>query len=344
MTADDHTEGARAARAEGPEGGPRGCPTPRAGTGAAGAGTGAPPLQGIVNVDKPTGLTSHDVVAVVRRLSRQRSVGHAGTLDPLAAGVLVVLLGKATTLSQYAMASRKTYIGDVAFGAATDTDDAEGSIIRTAAVPVLGTDEMARTLRRFVGELMQQPPRFAAIKSGGKKLYAAARAGEQVEIGVRPVTVHALDIIDWSPPKLRLRAVVGSGTYIRALARDIGEASGSAAYLHSLVRVRSGPFHLASAVTLDTLAADGIERHLLPMDMALLPWPALIVDERGARMVGHGQKIEAVPDTQNPEPNARTSVAETDMVRVYSANGRFLALARPIENGWQPVRVLEPAT
>ena len=203
-------------------------------------------LSGILNVDKPAGLTSHDVVARVRRITGQRSVGHAGTLDPLASGVLVVLLGRATSLSAYAMASRKTYAAEIVFGVATETDDAEGPICKRATVPGSSEAGMRQALEPLTGEVMQTPPRYSALKSAGQPAHRRARRGERVQPEPRPVTIHRLQVVSWVSPRLRVVVETGPGVYIRSIAREAGEALASAAYLHTLVRTSSGRFRLST--------------------------------------------------------------------------------------------------
>jgi tRNA pseudouridine55 synthase len=301
-------------------------------------------LNGLLNINKPVGMTSHEVVATIRRLTQQRAVGHGGTLDPLASGVLILLLGQATKLSSYVMTSNKTYIAEIALGVATDTDDAEGTIVQRAAVPTIERDELVARLQHFVGDVAQVPPRYAAIKRGGSALYKRARGGEALtdsDLEARQVTIHSLTILDWSPPRLLLQIDASKGTYIRALARDIGWALGSAGYLHSLVRVRSGAFTLASAVTLERLAAEGAANHLLPMDLAVLPLPAAILDQKQVRLIRHGQAI--VPDSEALARRETSPVGGSSDLRIYGPDGTFWALARQTPRGWQPFRVLERA-
>jgi tRNA pseudouridine55 synthase len=188
-------------------------------------------MQGFLNIDKPIGMTSHDVVAKIRRRARQLAghdikVGHAGTLDPLASGVLVVCLGSAARLSDQVMHTTKRYRATVHFGVTTETDDAEGAV--TAAFPLHGVDDEAirRALNRFIGEIDQIPPMYSAIKQGGRKLYDLARAGKTVERAPRRVRIDALALLDWQPPTAVLDVVCSSGTYIRSLARDLGEHLG----------------------------------------------------------------------------------------------------------------------
>jgi tRNA pseudouridine55 synthase len=230
---------------------------------------GAVELVGILNIDKPRGWTSHDVVARVRRLAGQKRVGHAGTLDPAATGVLPVVLGRATRLVELIQAGHKTYRARVQLGAATATDDAEGELLARAAVPPLEHAQVEAALAQFRGEILQTPPRFAAIKVDGQRAYAVARRGGEPKLEPRQVTIYALHLLDLGPSSLHLEVTCSGGTYIRALARDLGAALGTLGHLTELVRTRVGPFCLEDAISLDHLAERGVESALLPADRAL---------------------------------------------------------------------------
>ncbi|HEX5691816.1 MAG TPA: tRNA pseudouridine(55) synthase TruB, partial [Roseiflexaceae bacterium] len=213
-------------------------------------------LHGFLNIDKPAGPTSHDVVARVRRIARQKRVGHAGTLDPAATGVLVVGLGQATRLIEYVQdATSKRYHSVVFLGATTTTDDAEGEIIARAPLPALDSQAIEAALAAFRGTILQVPPMFSALHHEGRRLHELARAGQIVERAARPVTIEQLHLLDWSPPLLTLDVVCGKGTYIRSLARDVGEALGCGGYLQALRRTAVGTFTVADAVSLETLEA-----------------------------------------------------------------------------------------
>jgi tRNA pseudouridine55 synthase len=291
-------------------------------------------LHGILIIDKERGLTSHDVVARVRRITGERKVGHTGTLDPAATGVLPVCLGAATKVIEYLQDTTKTYAAEVVLGVETDTDDLEGRIVAERPVPALTADELDRALEPFRGAISQVPPMYAAIKVGGRKLYDLARAGETVERAPRAVTISTLALLDWAPPVARLLVDCSKGTYIRALARDLGRALGCGAYLHRLVRLRTGPFFLDQALTLAELEADfgtvpWPELALHP-DAALLDWSALVVDEAGAAAWRNGR----------PLPGGAGAPGER--CRVYSHEGDWLGLgAYDAETGaWRPEKVV----
>lgn len=239
--------------------------------------------------------TSHDVVARVRRWSRQRRIGHTGTLDPMASGVLVLCLGQATRLVEYYQGHDKRYTAQVGLGVATDTYDAEGQVIATAPVPVLSPATIEAALARFRGPIQQTPPVYSALKQEGEALYAKARRGETVTVAPRPVTIHRLDLVDWTPTTLTLDVVCSAGAYIRSLAYDLGAALGTAAYLSALRREAAGSFTLAQASTLAEIEAaaeaGNLAELLLPLG-AGLEMPQVIVTDEAARRLGFGQLVE----------------------------------------------------
>ncbi|HEY1387445.1 MAG TPA: tRNA pseudouridine(55) synthase TruB [Ktedonobacterales bacterium] len=291
-------------------------------------------IDGIFNIDKPVGITSHDVVARVRRLAGQKRVGHAGTLDPAASGVLPILLGQATRLAEYLSESGKAYRATIRFGIVTDSYDTEGQIIRESAVS-LTRDDIAVVLPTFLGAQLQRPPLYSAIKHEGQRLYSLARAGQTLEVPPRPVRIDSLDIVDWTSPNLVLDVECGKGTYIRSLAFDLGERLGPGAHLAALVRTRSGPFTLDSSVSLDALAqafSDNTWRdHCFAADEALLDWRAAILGPENETRMRFGQLL---PQSTEMSTNQRP------LLRAYSADGRFLGILRRDDAGWQPHKVL----
>ncbi len=294
-------------------------------------------MDGIISVNKAVGMTSHDVVAIARRLTKQRRIGHAGTLDPAADGVLPLCLGQATRLVEYLSESGKAYRATIRFGVVTDTYDREGAIIREAPV-ALTEAQIAAALPAFLGEQMQKPPIYSAIKRDGKPLYALARAGQEVAVEARPVRIDALRIVAWDSPDLTLDVECGKGTYIRSLAYDLGEALGPGAHLAALTRTRSGPFTLAMSVTLEALEAalaDGSWRkYLYAPDEALLDWRAAILAPASEALLRNGQLLRFA-DTAN-------ATRESALLRAYSTDGRFLGILRWRDEaqGWQPHKVL----
>lgn len=291
------------------------------------------PPSGILNVDKPVGMTSHDVVNAVRKIAGTRRVGHAGTLDPMATGVLLICVGQATRLAEYLMKSTKTYVAEVVFGRATTTYDAEGNVVGEYPAAHLTAEGLRQALSAFVGTVRQRAPVFSALKQGGEPLYRRARRDEPVEPPVREVCIYRAEMVRWEPPVATVEVDCGPGTYIRSLAHDWGQAVGCGAYLKSLRRVRSGRFSVDDAVPLARLeeaAADGDWEHfLIPMDEALLDMPALILTTEQAEAVGHGQPIEA-PAGADGQP-ARAYTLAGDFVAVVCYNAQ--------QGRWLPVKV-----
>ena len=284
-------------------------------------------ISGILAIDKPAGWTSHDVVARVRWLTGQRQVGHAGTLDPLASGVLLLVLGSATRLSSYLMASSKVYCAEVVLGATTATDDAEAPLQTRADASHLPRAEVEHCLAQFIGEISQVPPVYAAVRQSGQKLYILARQGIAVEPEPRQVTIYRIELERWQAPALRIEVRCSPGTYIRSLARDIGATLGVGGYLHALRRVASGSFTLADCSTPAELSGpECVERCLLPLDGAVLHLPALVLSPAERRAIQAGRSIEGRgPDRRE--------------VRLYDASGTLIALARQVDGVIKPFRV-----
>jgi tRNA pseudouridine55 synthase len=252
------------------------------------AGTDA--TDGLAVVDKPAGLTSHDVVARLRRIYGQRRVGHAGTLDPDATGVLLVGLGRATRLLRFLSDTGKIYRGEVAFGVATDTLDAAGAETDRMPMPAVTADDLRAVLPRFLGTIAQVPPMVSAIKVDGRRLHERARQGEVIERAPRPVRIDRIDVEEFTPgeyPRARLLVECGSGTYIRSLAADLGEALGGCAHLAWLRRLQVGPFPVEEARTLEEIA-ESPGKIVLSMVEAVRHLTRVHVDPETARGVSHG--------------------------------------------------------
>jgi tRNA pseudouridine55 synthase len=271
--------------------------------------------SGLVVVDKPAGMTSHDVVARVRRLAGTRKVGHAGTLDPMATGVLLVGVNRATRLLGHLSLTVKVYDATVRLGAATSTDDAEGETLHTAPVDHVDADAVRRAAAGFVGDIEQRPSSVSAVKVGGVRSYARVRAGEDVELPARPVTVHELRVGDVRRAEGHLDVDVSvrcsSGTYIRAIARDLGAVLGVGGHLTALRRTAVGPFGLTTARTLDALADELTVLDL--SEVARRCFPTRDLDEVQARDVGYGRSLALALGAPGP-------------VAVFDGAGEFLAL------------------
>jgi tRNA pseudouridine55 synthase len=299
------------------------------------------PLSGFLNVDKPPGLTSHDVVDAIRRVVGQRKVGHAGTLDPMATGVLLVCLGQATRLAEYVMAGRKRYRATVVLGTTTDTYDADGQIVTSGGRTDFCSQELEHALSSFLGQTEQVPPAYSAIKRDGEPLYRLARQGKAVELVPRRVEFHEIVLLAWTPPALIIEVECSPGTYIRSLAHDLGQKLGSGAHLGALVRLRSGHFLLEDATSLSRLeeafAHGQGEDYLLPMDEALLDWPAIAVGAEDARRISQGQAVRDSIRDDAPENDGSGHA----LWRAYSLDGEFLAIMDydPETGVWRPKKV-----
>ena len=225
-------------------------------------------MEGVLLVDKPKGLTSHDVVYRLRRKLSMKKIGHAGTLDPMATGLLVMLIGKATRISQYLMSVDKAYEGEATLGVVTDSQDAEGEVLTTMPVPELTEAQVREAIKGFLGDQYQTPPMHSAIKIDGVPLYKMARKGEEVEREPRFIRVMAFDLLSFTPPRLTFRLLCTKGTYVRTIAHDLGQKLGCGAHLSALRRTGSGKFDIAQCLTLEAIEAmplPEIEKRLIPV-------------------------------------------------------------------------------
>jgi tRNA pseudouridine55 synthase len=303
---------------------------------------GVPELHGIIVVAKPIGPTSHDVVAAVRRLTGVRRVGHGGTLDPFASGVLPVFLGRATRIVEYHMGDPKAYRALVAFGARSTTDDIEGELTESE-VRRPDRAEVEAGLAAFRGRIQQVPPAFSAVHVGGRRAYEMAREGTVPELRPRDVEVTRLEVVGWDAtdaarPTATLEVECSAGTYIRSLARDLGEALGCGAYLAALERTRSGPFASADAVPLDDvrarLALGKAEDLLLPPDTGLDAFPRVALSPTDLAALSRGQVVRPRPPAELPG---------SGLLRVVDAAGRLAAIARVDGGRLHPEKVfVEP--
>jgi tRNA pseudouridine55 synthase len=294
-----------------------------------------PGLDGILVVAKPAGPTSHDIVGLVRRLAATKRVGHGGTLDPFAAGVLPVFLGHATRVVEYHLGDRKGYRATVCFGASSSTDDLEGDLTPAeGAAPDRAAVEAA--LPGLTGTISQRPPDYSAIKVAGRRAYAMARAGEQVTLAPREVTIHSLELVEWDDrepdrPIAVLDVACSAGTYVRALARDLGERVGSAAYLGALTRTASGGFTLEDAVGLDDVRAaaadgpDGLRALLRPIDTGLEAFPIVRLDAAEVAAVARGQIVRPTAGIHGQGDHFRLVDPDGHLVAIASADAGRLA-------------------
>jgi tRNA pseudouridine55 synthase len=296
----------------------------------------SPAPSGLVVVDKPAGWTSHDVVGRVRRLAGTRRVGHAGTLDPMATGVLVVGVERATRLLTYLVGADKDYAATVRLGVTTTTDDAEGEVLTRAGAAGVEEAAVRAGVAALTGELMQRPSAVSAIKVDGRRAYARVRAGEQVELAARPVRVPRFDVLGLRPATAGDTPVLdvdvdltcSSGTYVRALARDLGAALGCGGHLTALRRTRVGPYGLDLARTLDALAEDFAVLPIAAAARAAFPARELSDDE--ARLLAHGRRLAPTGTGTSP-------------VAAFAPDGRLVALVADAEAEARPLLVLAPA-
>ena len=273
-------------------------------------------------------MTSHDVVGKIRREFKLKKVGHAGTLDPLATGVLVVCVGNAARLSEYLMQTTKRYRAVVHLGMTTETYDMEGAVADVRDASRITRPDVEVALQKFLGEVGQTPPMYSAIKQGGRKLYELARAGETIEREARTVRIDALEVVEWSPPKFTLDITCSAGTYIRSLANDVGEALSVGAHLAGLVRLVSGSFKLENAVGLDTLLSNpNWQEYLVSPQSALADWPIIHLDDVSVDHIVHGRPI-----TISTRVNA-------DRAFAFGPDGRLVAIVQPDGGVWRPHKV-----
>ena len=319
-------------------------------------------MDGILNINKPSGITSFGVVSLVKRLSGERRVGHAGTLDPAATGVLPVCLGQGTRVIEFLVDTTKAYRAEIELGVTTDTYDAEGRVTQQGDTTGIGRIQLESALVSFCGQIQQVPPLYSALKHQGKPLYELARAGIAVELRSRPVSIHQLELIDWQPcspsllnsgrraPSVTIEVVCSKGTYIRSLAHDLGQLLGCGAHLRNLIRLRCGLFDIKEAVSLpqleDAFRYGYWQQFLYPIDSVLLDLTAIVVsddeekDIRNGRTLvleGGGRKSE----NRNLKPFVSDEPSRGNRCRAYALDGSFLGVLRlNLENGqWHPQKV-----
>ena len=293
-------------------------------------------ISGALVVDKPVGMTSHDVVQAIRNGTGLRRAGHTGTLDPRASGVLVILVGPAVRLSEYVSASDKRYQAIIRLGGSTDTFDAEGMVTPTKDPVNVTEAQFEEALQTFVGEIEQTPPPYSAVKVQGRKAYEMAREGEEVELAPRKITVHHLEVLEWAPPEVVIDVHCSSGTYVRSLANDLGVMLGCGAYLVGLRRTKSGRFSLRDSVPLrklqEAFTAGNWYQYLIPAAEALGDWPAVELNPDEVEGVRHGHRVKVVGEPTETK------------VRGVSTQGELVALMEITinEDGsreWQPKKV-----
>jgi tRNA pseudouridine55 synthase len=297
----------------------------------------------LLNLDKPPGITSHQAVQTVRRILGSRRVGHGGTLDPAATGVLPILLGDATRLMEFLADAEKHYVATVHLGIVTDTLDADGRILEQNELPAdLNRSRTETTLSEFRGEILQAVPSYSAVRQDGRRMYELARKGRPVDTPTRTVHIRKLQLSAFAPPELVVDVTCGKGTYIRQLAADLGERLGCGAHLKALRRTRVGPLRVEDGVSLEDLARAAeqgtVEKHILPMSTAAWNLPRARVDSQTAKKLGNGQRISI--ETLGLAPEAPDPTLESDqLVAVSVGDDDLVAVVRINGDHAQPVKV-----
>ncbi len=291
-------------------------------------------MDGILIINKESGMTSHDVVARIRRILKTKKVGHTGTLDPAATGILVICTGRATKLSRFLMATRKEYIAEMELGTETDSQDSSGRIVSSASYEGITAPMVEEALKSFAGEIDQIPPMVSVVKHRGKKLYELARKGTEVERQPRKVRLYSIELLDFKPPRIRFKVACSKGTYIRTLCSDIGDRLGCGAHQASLTRIRSGPFLIENAVSLGELEKMPRPREMIiPSEKALSFLPEIRVKKWFRKFVTKNAVLTEADILDRPE------MSECDSVRIVDPEGRLLAIgsAEPSDVEEEPV-------
>ncbi len=300
-------------------------------------------MDGILNINKPPHKTSFSIVSRIKQLTGERRVGHAGTLDPAATGVLPVCLGQGTRVVEFLQNTSKIYQAEILLGVATDTYDATGSITQKGDYSNITQEQLEAELNTFIGSVSQIPPMYSAVKHHGQRLYELARAGITVERKSRLTQIYRVELLEWQPPVASIIVECGKGTYIRSLAHDLGQSLGCGAHLKSLVRLKYGPFHISSAISLsqfEDAVRHGYWQHFVhPLDTVLLHWAAVIVSDEASQAVRNGQPL--ILSNGCPETDRSGSASADSLCRAYSRNGCFLGVLRynPSKGHWQPEKI-----
>ena len=284
-------------------------------------------LFGLLNIDKPAGVSSRNIVNDVQRLIRPVRIGHAGTLDPLATGVLILCLGRATRLVPYLQQQPKEYLATFLLGRRSETDDVEREVVELPDPPLPTIQEIEAALPQFIGDILQRPPAFSAIKVGGRRAYKMARQGKQVELAARPVTIYEIDLIEYDYPRLMLNIRCGSGTYVRSVGRDLATALGTASVMSALRRTAIGDFRAEEACRADELTSERVASQLLPAALATSQLPSVVVDAAEIERLRTGLRISRPNHGLTGEIAAKT--ANGRLISILTADGQQL---RPWRN------------
>ncbi|MGH4052787.1 MAG: tRNA pseudouridine(55) synthase TruB [Clostridium sp.] len=281
-------------------------------------------MNGIINVFKPTGITSFDVVRTIRKISNVKKVGHAGTLDPEASGVLPVCIGKATKAIDYIMGDFKIYEVELKLGVTTDTYDREGKILSESEVPS-SDEEITRAINSFIGEIKQIPPMYSALKVNGKKLYELARAGIEIERQARPITIYEIDITSLESPYIKFTVKCSKGTYIRSLCYDIGELLKCGGMMWNLQRTATGQFHIEDAINIDEINKENINKHIMPIEKIFQNNTKITIDDRFIKFLLNGVVVKDKALAKRFE--------EDTMYSIYNNENDFIGIADKSNDG-----------
>lgn len=291
-------------------------------------------MNGVINIYKNTGMTSFDVVAMVRRVAKMKKVGHTGTLDPAASGVLPVCLGKATKIIDYIMENKKVYRVNLKLGMVTDTYDLEGEVLREKDASHITKDEILNCINSFVGTIDQVPPMYSALKQNGVRLYELARQGIEVHREARKVTIYSIENIKIeSNDNIQMDVCCSKGTYIRSLCYDIGEKLNVGATMTALERIQNGPFTKEEAINIEDLTEELLEKHIISIEKALDSFERITVNEKFGKLLRNGVKV--FDNRMYSE-----EVKFNKLYRVYEDNGVFLGLGKRDEKGFKLEKLL----
>lgn len=288
-------------------------------------------MDGILNINKPTGMTSFDVVRKVKSIAKTKKVGHTGTLDPEASGVLPICIGRATKLVDYIMNDYKIYKVELRLGVVTDTYDREGKVLKNEDV-TLSKEEVEEAIKSFIGEIDQVPPMYSALKINGQRLYSLARQGIEVERKARRINIYNIDILDIKVPTVIFNVKCSKGTYIRSLCYDIGEKLKCGGAMWNLQRVQTGTFNILDSVELENLNSDNILEYLIPMDKALSEYPEIYLDEKYEKLVFNGVTIK--------DKSLLNNIENDRLYRVYLKNNEFIGIGIKNSIGFKITKLL----
>lgn len=307
-------------------------------------------MDGILNINKPRDKTSFSIVAIIKRLSGERRVGHAGTLDPMATGILPICLGQSTRIIQFLQEASKTYRAEIELGVATDTYDATGTITQKGDPSGISREQLECALASFRGLIQQTPPMYSAIKHLGQPLYKLARAGIKIDRKSRPANIYQLEIRDWRPPIVEIDLECSKGTYVRSIAHDLGQSLGCGANLKSLIRLKYGLFNLENSVSLpqleDAFRCGYWQQFIYPIDSVIMNWNAMVINDSNEQIIKNGGPLvlDNFMSNESQNHNEQTLLQQSSinyLSRAYSVDGRFLGLLlfNPEKRHWLAKKV-----